>query len=65
MGQLTMRREGATVLEWVERTGCAHPHFLSFSGKCDGCQRWPLSGSAYPDHYSRQMYAEMDEDPAA
>lgn len=59
-----MRKEGETWNEYAERIGCVHGWTLSTTGKCDGCRKEPLSGRLYPDHVSRQMYAESDEDAA-
>ncbi len=53
-----MRKQEETVLEYASRIGCVHPHYLSFAGKCDGCRKLPISGAAYPDHYSRKLYED-------
>lgn len=57
-----MRKQNETVLEWAARIGCVHPWTLATEGKCSGCRKEPLSGRNYPDHVSRKMYAESDED---
>ncbi len=49
-----------TWIEKAERLNCVHPHYLSFSGKCDGCKTEPLSPNL-PDHYA-QVSRHSDED---
>lgn len=32
----------------ARRVGCRHPHFYSFSGRCESCRKEPLSPN-FPD----------------
>jgi hypothetical protein len=50
-----------TLNERAAMIGCVHPWCLAWSGKCEKCRKVPLSGRHYPDHVSRKMYAESDE----
>jgi hypothetical protein len=41
--------------------GCVHPYYAwTYGGQYMGCRKTPLSGPAYPDHYTRKLY---DKDP--